>query len=223
MTAELPAARRRGRPRVSAAEAESRRQRLVHAAYEVILDKGYHQTVVADIAAHAGLAVGTYYKAYGNKREILNPVIDHGVELILSNILQADVTTEARTFAEFERQLRTIAARIDMAFAERPRLAKFLMFEAATVDEEITRRWQGVIELGVSLVASRLEQGVRQGILRSDLPAESSARAILGTILMVIMQTAYGLAEPGRNAEYIDAALALVSVGIKADTDHIPS
>ncbi|WP_158240375.1 TetR/AcrR family transcriptional regulator [Mycobacterium hubeiense] len=214
MASDTAPARRRGRPRATAEEVEARRQKLIRAAYEVFLDKGYHATSVADITARAGLGFGTYYKAFTNKREILDPVIDFGVEQILSEILQ-DVTTDAATFAEYEQQFRTFAARINAAFTERPRLAKFLMFEATTVDEEITRRWQGVIELGVSLIAGYLEDGVHQGILRADLATDETARAILGIILMAVMQTAYGLTEPRQNDEYIDAALALISDGTR--------
>lgn len=190
---------------------------LIRAAYEMFLIKGYHATVVSDITARAGLAVGTYYKAFANKREILDHVIDYGLQNALDAILDDEVTMPASTFVAFEQQLRTISIRIDTVFTESPQLAKFLMLEATTVDDEITRRWQGIIDLGISLMAGYLERGVEAGFLRSDLDVQSTANAVYGMSFMFVLQNVYESDDPRRSDRYIDAVMSLLVGGIKAE------
>jgi AcrR family transcriptional regulator len=47
------------------------RGRLEQAAYELILDRGYEQIRVADIAERAGLTERTFFRHYADKREVL--------------------------------------------------------------------------------------------------------------------------------------------------------
>jgi AcrR family transcriptional regulator len=47
------------------------RGRLEQAAYELLLDHGYEQITVADIAKRAGLTERTFFRHYTDKREVL--------------------------------------------------------------------------------------------------------------------------------------------------------
>jgi AcrR family transcriptional regulator len=47
------------------------RRRLAEAALELYLQRGYEQTTVADIAEQAGLTERTFFRHYGDKREVL--------------------------------------------------------------------------------------------------------------------------------------------------------
>ncbi|MBJ8339363.1 TetR/AcrR family transcriptional regulator [Antrihabitans sp. YC3-6] len=215
MTSDAAPARKRGRPKATPEEVDARRQKLVDAAYTVFLDKGYHATSIADITAQAGLGFGTYYKAFGNKREILDPVIDFGVEKILGDILLDDVLPGAESLAVVEQQFRTIGLRIGDAFAARPRLAKFLALESNTIDDALTTRWYGLVDLAQSLVAGYLDRGVDAGVLRSNLDTTETAKAIVGIILMAVLQAARTEQHPIDADSYIDAATALIMTGTR--------
>jgi AcrR family transcriptional regulator len=47
------------------------RERLVEAAAELFLDRGYEATTVADIAAAAGVTERTFFRHFADKREVL--------------------------------------------------------------------------------------------------------------------------------------------------------
>ncbi|MAU94305.1 TetR/AcrR family transcriptional regulator [Microbacterium sp. UBA3394] len=47
------------------------RERLVAAAAELFLDRGYEATTVAEIAARAGVTERTYFRHFSDKREVL--------------------------------------------------------------------------------------------------------------------------------------------------------
>src|ERR1700761_9509883 len=47
------------------------RERLAEAALELYGERGYEQTTVAEIAGRAGLTERTFFRHYGDKREVL--------------------------------------------------------------------------------------------------------------------------------------------------------
>src|SRR5258708_39450020 len=51
-------------------ETQAKRQAIIEAAREIFAKQGYEETTIADIAAAAGVAVGTVYLYFRNKRNI---------------------------------------------------------------------------------------------------------------------------------------------------------
>ena len=49
---------------------QSKRQAIIEAALDIFAKQGYEETTIAQIAAAAGVAVGTVYLYFHNKREI---------------------------------------------------------------------------------------------------------------------------------------------------------
>jgi AcrR family transcriptional regulator len=62
----------------SASPSDSTRQRLLDAATEVFLEKGYEGTRVAEIARRAGLTTGAIYGNFGSKAELLTEALAAG-------------------------------------------------------------------------------------------------------------------------------------------------
>ncbi|MFJ4656926.1 TetR/AcrR family transcriptional regulator [Nocardia sp. NPDC088792] len=62
-----------------ASRARATRQRVITAAYELMSDRGYPQTTMADIAARAGVAVQTVYFGFGNKPGLLCAAFQYAV------------------------------------------------------------------------------------------------------------------------------------------------
>jgi AcrR family transcriptional regulator len=55
-------------------DTRSKRQAIIEAARKIFAVKGYEDTTIAEIAEDAGIAVGTVYLYFGNKREIYTSV-----------------------------------------------------------------------------------------------------------------------------------------------------
>src|SRR5258708_8721956 len=55
-------------------DTRSKRQAIIEAAREIFAKQGYEDTTIAQIAAAAGVAVGTVYLYFHNKREIYTQV-----------------------------------------------------------------------------------------------------------------------------------------------------
>lgn len=66
---------------------EIRIQRAMDAAREVFCERGYDAASTAEIASRAGIAEGTIYKYFQNKRDLLIKVIEHWYHETMGDIL----------------------------------------------------------------------------------------------------------------------------------------
>src|SRR5437764_9669836 len=130
--AALDSDRRGGRP-PSEALVERRRREIVEAAYEVFSTKGYTATGIADIAERLGIGHGTFYRYFKNKRDVLDQVVDYGVERLLS-VLEAEAAAQARTLEEFRAQLRRLGERLFALLDSEPGLGQIVLLEATSID-----------------------------------------------------------------------------------------
>ena len=63
-------------------------ERLLTAAEELLGERSYHRTTVADICARAGMATGSFYSYYGSKAEIFAAVV-RGINTDLRRAVKA--------------------------------------------------------------------------------------------------------------------------------------
>lgn len=73
-------ARRRGRPPRAAAAAEDARTRILEAARELFVQRGYEGVSMRAVAERAGCATGTLYTAFPSKRALLRRVWEAAFE-----------------------------------------------------------------------------------------------------------------------------------------------
>jgi AcrR family transcriptional regulator len=57
-------------PRLSPAQEQQVRDRIIRAAVEVFAERGYHQATIADVVARSGLSVGAIYTHFTGKEEL---------------------------------------------------------------------------------------------------------------------------------------------------------
>ncbi len=64
-------------PRISAQREEATRQRILDAAFQVFIAKGFHKASIDDVVAASGLSVGAIYNYFPNKDELIRASIDN--------------------------------------------------------------------------------------------------------------------------------------------------
>ena len=195
---------------------ERRRSEIIEAAYHVFSTRGYSAAGIADIAEHLGMGHGTFYRYFKNKRDILDQVVDYGVERIMSVLYDA-TSSPPETLDQLRSQLREIGARLFELFDADPGLGQVVLLEATSIDDEMTLRVLGLLETFGALGASYVEAGVRRGFLRRDLDAESVGRAITALILPCVFAAVRRDSGADQRDRYIDAMIGLVCDGIGAD------
>jgi TetR/AcrR family transcriptional regulator, mexJK operon transcriptional repressor len=60
--------------------AQLKRDLLLKSGHELFILKGYEHTTAKEIAAHAGVATGTFYRYFSDKRQLLMSLLDDQIE-----------------------------------------------------------------------------------------------------------------------------------------------
>ena len=162
-------------PRISAEREEATRRRILKAARQVFVEKGFHRASIDDVVAACGLSVGAIYTYFPNKDELIRAsILDANREE--SDALLADTRSAGSVGDRLDRGIRgwwryTIEAEGAPAFL-------------AEAWGEATRR-----PLIRDLMARRHERGItmtsimfRECVERGDLPARIDVDALARTI-----------------------------------------
>jgi AcrR family transcriptional regulator len=149
--------------------AEETQRVIVQTAAQLFLERGYHATSIAQIAAEAGVAVQTIYNSIGSKREVLSRVLDYAAA---GPRAPAPVAQFMRAQAEREADPRRIIEQlVEFWRGALPRTAPVfrVIREAASIDLEVAalerdraRQRLGNYETAAKLLADR--DGLRDGL-----------------------------------------------------------
>jgi AcrR family transcriptional regulator len=151
------------------------RERLLHAARELIEEGGYGAASVAAIAERAGVAAGTLYRHFDSKEdlfvELFRAVCDREVQAMRE--AAASMPGDATHVDRLETVLSTFAARA----LRRPRLAWALIAEP--VDPLVDAERLAYRERYSALTAEALRAGIAAGEL-PEQNVELTAAALVG-------------------------------------------
>jgi AcrR family transcriptional regulator len=189
------------------------REELIDAAIEVFAESGYHDAGVADIAKRVGIGHSTFYRHFENKRAILDEVVNTVIERFMAALAAENAPEAANTLDEYRDQ----AARIGAALADITsdiRVVRLLLTEAASVDTDLRRRIDDMVDLAVQVNASFYEHGRERGYLRADLDATATSRAVIGMILGLAAIGLNPALDDDERANTIQAAVRLMFDGI---------
>ncbi|MFN8455478.1 MAG: TetR/AcrR family transcriptional regulator [Anaerolineae bacterium] len=156
---------------------EARRTQILMGAAKVFAEKGYHKATTKEIAQSAGVAEGTIYNYFGNKRELLLAMIEllalQSLKSIITNQPPADpkefITTILRDRYQLVQQRGYLIV---------PIMAE--MFADAELREEVYRKL-------LMPVAAYLEQYIQShidsGLFRPVNPMITT-RAFIGAVIV---------------------------------------
>lgn len=168
------------------------RKEIVDTAFDCFADRGYHATGIADIAAELGIGHGTFYRYFENKRDIVDHVITDIVGRVITALAAENAPDAVDTLDDYREQVARIGESLWSVFGADPRVARFLLLEAAGIDAEMRERILDFHDLTAELTAGYLAHGVRVGYLHADLDVAATARAINGMIIAAILAALRG-------------------------------
>jgi AcrR family transcriptional regulator len=144
-----------------------RRQQILAAARDVFARRGYHQTTIDDIVAVAGVARGTYYLYFEDKRAVFSDLIDRFAQRLSMTIVRIVTNDPTRSVEEQARE--NIRAILGVCLAERA-MTKILFTDAAGIDPAFDRKLQNFYDTSVQLLTESLKEGQALGIVREGEP-----------------------------------------------------
>jgi AcrR family transcriptional regulator len=169
-----------------------RRQQILAAARDVFARRGYHQSTIDDIVAEAGVARGTFYLYFEDKRAIFSDLIDRFAQQLTMAIVRIDPDDAARTVSE---QVHENIRRILSACLSERTMTKMLFTDAMGVDPAFDRKIQSFYDAVVQLLTESLKDGQTLGIVADGEPRVLAYLTIGALKELLYQAVTLGLAE----------------------------
>lgn len=165
-------------------ERQARRAQVLRHAKRIFARKGYHRTNISEIIARAGIARGTFYIYFANKRELFEQLLDQVLSELSARVQRIRLGSDQPSPAD---QLRDNLRRVvEFVIAERD-LIDILLTHAMGFDKELDARVENFYSLVVRLIQRSLDLGIAMDLVR---PCQTTlvAQGILGGIKEVARQ-----------------------------------
>lgn len=166
---------------------DERRQSLIEAAKDLFAENGYHATTVDDITRAAGVAKGTFYLYFSEKREVYYEVIRSFMELVKA--IGGSVAEEAEKGGEplhFFAQTEKAAMRLMQIYMDNSKLARLAYRESMGMDSKLEEMISDFYREIAELEARNIQIGIDLGIIRPVHPL-LTAYAHIGIVERVLM------------------------------------
>jgi len=154
-----------------------KRDRILEAAVVEIAFSGYHQTTIATIARRAGVADGTIYLYFKNKKELLASIFDRAITRFIEegrSQLPRDVGAEEKLRRIVHLHLSLVGADRDLAVILQVELRHNLHF-MAQLSRSALREY-------LDILCAVVRQGQQEGCFRSSTDPNLAAKAIFGIL-----------------------------------------
>ena len=186
-----------------------RHERILDAATRVFATKGYHGTLVDEIASEAETSKGGVYFHFPNKQAIFLALFDR-LSTMLRERIEAAVAGQTDPIARAEAALKVVL----FTFAGHRRLARLFMVEALGSGPEFNARMIEIRAAFADLIRGHLDDAVAVGAI-PPLDTATAATAWFGAVNEVITHWAVSEA-PGRLEDTYPTIRALLLRGVQA-------
>lgn len=205
---------RRGRPPQPGLSA-ARREQILSSAVEEFAERGYEATTAAQLAKRAGVGLGTMYRYFDSKREILDHVMDRCLRELIDVVDAPALLEPPETLESLVARIRTIADALFGLVEDSPNVLKLLMVEASAIEDEFGRRVMRGEQVLAGLVAEVLDLGILGGWLRKDLDTTAVGHSIIALTWPGLLRGLRGGQCAADRARYTDTIVTLVSFGLR--------
>ncbi|MDP9149546.1 MAG: TetR/AcrR family transcriptional regulator [Myxococcota bacterium] len=161
-----------------------RRQKILNHARDIFARRGYHEAKIDDIVTAAGIARGTFYLYFEDKRTVFEAIVDRAFTQIGMAIVRVDPHDTGRTVAD---QVHENIRRIVGTLLEDRPTTKILLTDAVGLDPAFDRKLQSFYGIVENLLVESLREGQTLGVVAPG-DARMFAYLILGAMKEVLCQ-----------------------------------
>ncbi|MGH7931669.1 MAG: TetR/AcrR family transcriptional regulator [Candidatus Binataceae bacterium] len=163
-------------------ERGARREQVLRHAKRIFARKGYHRTNVADIIARAGIARGTFYLYFQNKRDLFEELLEQVVGELRLRIQRIRVGPDEPDPVQ---QLRNNLRRVLKFVLTERELTDILLNHSTGFDRDLDARIRDFYEKIADQIQRSLDLGLEMSLVR-DCDTRVAAYCILGGIKEVV-------------------------------------
>jgi AcrR family transcriptional regulator len=139
-----------------------RRQQILEHARDVFARRGYHAAKIEDIVVAAGIARGTFYLYFEDKRAIFEEIVDRVIAKLAMSIMRVDPFDGSRSVGD---QVTENIRRIVGMLLEDHATTKILLSDALGVDPAFDRKLHSFYDEVSKLLVESLREGQELGIV----------------------------------------------------------
>jgi len=145
---------------------QEREALILQVAEEVLMEKGYYETSIDEIASRVGIAKGTVYLHFPSKEDLLVAIMMREIRQLIDNVKRiADIEGSAQS------KLELILVGIYGNFAKHARLVSGMLHNAAPNQlKEHKEKMIAIWEEGATAIQAIVEQGQEAGEFTTDIP-----------------------------------------------------
>jgi AcrR family transcriptional regulator len=155
-------------PSLKERQRQEREQMILRAASELLMERGYHDMSLEDIAARVGIAKGTIYLHFARKEDLVIAMIEQGIRAFikaLEDALDSGATPHDKLQAVIDRSvvnMSTHGLQAFMAMVQNPEIHSRM----AERQGEMRKLWEGPVRR----LAAVVDQGKALGEFDATLP-----------------------------------------------------
>lgn len=153
-----------------------RRKHIMRVAAKVFANQGYFTTTISDLAQAAGIAKGTIYWYFKNKREIMLAILED----VSLEIFQTFEDAMSGALDGLDSLLRCVRPALEMLEEHGPIYLMYFM-EIGSSDEKIGNSYRRIYRVIHRGVESQLERGMEESVIR-PLNPHLAAYMVMGII-----------------------------------------
>lgn len=213
-------------PKARRALTEERRKQILAAAAQVFAEKGFDRATIADIAQAAGVAEGSIYNYFKNKGDLLVSIPRQAVESPLANVSER-MSLLATTPLPPDDMLKLIAHNIAKTAQQNGAIFRILISTLPTMNKTTRDKYLNQVVLyAMTILGKYFKEQIKNGVFRSDLDSDISARAFFGMFLPFLVIREVLQSDDDKNWTYdqiIDALVPLFLRGVLSDNARAPS
>ena len=167
-------------------EKQQRKEEIINAAEKVFFSMGLEHATMDDIATEAELSKGTLYLYFKSKEDLHFEVARRAISLLSSHTAQA-VESAGNAIEKLELMGRATIAFMHTHPKHMQAIMSIMATEAGTI-ELSSGDVQGIVygESSVGMLMKVVEEGIREKLIRSDIPAPLIAHTLWMQIMSVI-------------------------------------
>jgi AcrR family transcriptional regulator len=148
---------------------DSRRESLLDAAWELLLEEGYEQATLNRLIAHAGTSKGAFYHYFNSREELIGEVVDRAIGVGIEELEQGLGDRAVPALERLNRYLGVSADRPSATAALRRLLFQVHTSGDLALFDRLERR---VNALSIPPLERIIEQGIAEGVFETPHPSE---------------------------------------------------
>ena len=165
---------------------EEKRKKILAAAKEVFLEKGYQSASISDILRKTDLARGTFYLYFQSKQEIFDGMLFELFMAINNDIYRLNIESWKNT-TEVYREVVLLAQSLFKILGQNQELVRIVLGTPVGLDNEFDRKVAGYHTLMLSVITGMLKRAI-QSLKITSVDARLFAHLIYGGIKEVVFQ-----------------------------------